>query len=66
MCLASVLVSLNHSKGRESLETCPMLEDTGIDAPSCGTTGFANCTKSLLRVQVAVSGVEGDPVDEVI
>ena len=63
MCLASVLVNLNHSKGREALGTCLVLKDTGIDAPGRGATGFANSAEGLLGVQVAVSGVEGDPVD---
>jgi len=66
MRLASVLVNLHHSKGREALGTFLVLAYTCINAPSGGAAGLANGAEGLLRMKVAVSGVQGDPVDEVI
>ena len=65
MRLSRVLVDLDHSEGREAIKAHSS-ELVLVDAPSCRATWLANCGKSLMRVQVAVSGIKCNPIDQIV
>ena len=64
--LARVLIDLNDSEGGESVVADVVAEDGLVDSPGRRASWLADGAEGLLRVEVAVAGVQCLPIDEVI